>query len=402
MSRASIRRSARARAAALVSIWLVACGPATPVAPASHEAPARVESPVPEGQLATVRLSPEAAARLHLATSTVEPTTVPATRLVGAEVIVPPGLSVVVAAPIAGVVSTPAGARLPVPGALVRAGQPLALLAPITVLDRDARARADREVAVARAALTPAQARLARLEALSADQATSARLVEEAAATRDVAQAELAAAEARARATRSRPLVADVAITVRAPFDGVVRARAVVEGQAVAPGATLLELVPAGSAQVRVPVYAGDLARLDPSRPAIVRPLGDDRGGLALSASPLDGPPTADALAATVDRFYDLPRDARLAVGERVLVELPLTLEQGARRVPASAVVLDASGASWVYVCGATERAYVRTRIDPLRTVGEHVVFTRGPAEGACVVSEGATEVFGSEFPPGH
>lgn len=378
---------------------LLACGSGS--SPAPHEAPAHVENAVPESALATVSFTAEAMARLGIATTTVESGAAPAIRLVGGEVTVPPGRSVTITAPIAGVVSVPGRESLPRPGARVGEGETLVRLVPITLLDRDARARAEREVAIARAALAPAEARLARLETLAADRATSVRLVEEATAARDVAHAEMAAAEARARATLQRPLMADVSMTVRAPFAGIVRALPVGEGQAVAAGSVLVELLAADALQVRVPVYAGDLARLDAAAAAGVRPLGARDDTAASWASPTVGPPTSDPIASTVDRFYSLSADATFAVGERVLVSLPLLQEETARRVPTSAIVIDASGASWVYVC-AGERAFVRTRLDPIRVAGDHTVFARGPAAGTCVVSVGAADVFGSEFAPGH
>ncbi|MFN7696624.1 MAG: efflux RND transporter periplasmic adaptor subunit [Deltaproteobacteria bacterium] len=388
---------------AIVVGLITGCGSTT--SPAPHEAPAHVENAIPESGLATVHFTAEAMRRLAIATSTVEANISPAERLVGGEVTVPPGQSITVTAPVAGVVSVAAGARLPIPGAHVQAGETLARLVPITLLDRDARARAEREVPIARAALVPAEARLTRLETLTTERATSARLVEEATATRDVAQAELDAAEARALATRRRPLMADVAMTVRAPFAGIVRACAVAPDQAVAAGSVMFELVAAEALQVRVAVYAGDLPRLDASMPARVRPLGAASDAGALEAQPVGGPPTSDPFASTVDRFYALPDDARFSVGERVLVGLSFAFEEQGRTVPRAAIVLDASGASWVYVCAGDpgdERAFVRTRIDPIRSVGDRVVFSRGPAVGTCIVTEGAADVFGSEFAPGH
>ncbi|MFO0708689.1 MAG: HlyD family efflux transporter periplasmic adaptor subunit [Sandaracinus sp.] len=430
-------RLAMVAMAVLAGVGALACSGSGTSAGPERPAPSHVEGAVAESSLATVHLSPEAAARLALRTATVTRAVVPSTRLVGGEVLVPPGRSVVLTAPVAGIVRFASGgdarvpgapvpgapvpgapvpgARVPgapvpgapvpgapVPGARVRAGEVLVHVAPITVIERDVRARAARDVAAARAALAPAQARVDRLTSLTEERATSARLVEEATAARDLAQADLSAAEARARATRAHPLVADVSITVRAPFDGVVRACTVVEGQGVAAGAALFELVAVEALEVRVPVYAGDLSRLDRSAAALVRPLGASADTTPLVATPLEGPPTADLLGGTVDRYYALAAESSLEVGERVLVELPLALEEAARSVPAGALVLDASGASWVYVCGTDEHSFVRTRIDPIRTAGDQVIFARGPAEGVCVLSEGAADVFGAEFPPGH
>ncbi|MEY4512122.1 MAG: hypothetical protein RLZZ450_4244 [Pseudomonadota bacterium] len=92
---------------------------------------------------------------------------------------------------------------------------------------------------------------------------------------------------------------------------------------------------------------------------------------------------------------------ATLEVANDLLVELPLQREQAGRSVPRASVIYDASGAGWVYAC-AGDDAYQRARIDPIRLLGERLVFERGPELGACVASVGAAELFGSEFEPGH
>lgn len=382
----------------LLSLLLAACQAAP--TPSHAEKPAYVEHPVAESDLAVVRLSAQALQRLAIETAKVERNAVPDVRLVGGEVIVPPGRTTSVTAALGGMVRAAGNEGALMPGARVRRGQVLFSLVPLAPVDRDVQARAEREVAAAHAQLAAAEARMSRLTQLEAERASSQRLVEEATATRDVARADLAAAETRARSIQQTPLLSDVALTVRAPADGIVRTLAAVPGQAVAAGAPLVELVAVDALQIRVPVYAGDLARVDLTLQARVRALSADPA-MTVSADPVAGPPTADGAAITVDRYYALGPDGSYAPGERVLVELPMRTRSEARTLPAASVVRDAEGAAWVYAC-AGEHAFKRARIDPLRVAGDRVVFERGPPLGACVVSVGAAEIFGSEFEPGH
>ncbi len=379
-------------------LLLLGCQAASP--PSHPEKPAHVEHPVAEGELAVVRLSALAIKRLAIETALVERSTLAEVRLVGGEVIVPPGRTTSVTAAVSGMVRAAGDGRALLPGARVVRGQVLFSLVPLAPVDRDVQARAEREVAAAHAQLAAADARVNRITQLDAEGASSQRLVEEATAARDVAKADTQVAETRARSVHNAPLLTDVALTVRAPADGIVRTLGAIPGQVVANGAPLVELVAVDALQVRVPVYAGDLGRLDFIAPAQVRRLGPEPAA-AVAADPVAGPPTADTQAITVDRYYTLGTAAAYAPGERVLVEVPMQTRSEARTLPAASVVRDAQGAAWVYAC-AGKHAFKRERIDPLRVAGERVVFERGPILGACVASVGAAEIFGSEFEPGH
>lgn len=363
---------------------------------ATHAAPpSEVLHGITEAELPTVVLTPEAVARLHIETSVVRAGAVPRTRLVGGEVIIPPGHTNTVTAPIAGQVHF-AGAP-PIPGASVEAGATLLRLTAIAPADRDTRARVAREVSAAEANLAALELRVTRNQSLVDQRAGSPRALEEAIAARDVAQADLTTARARASTLLRAPLLSDVAMTVRVPSGGVIRTLAVGEGQAVAAGAPLFEIVAVDALQVRVPVYSGDVARLNVEAAALVRHTGDEH---AVEAHFTSGPPTAEPDRSTVDRYLALPVNAGFVTGERVLVNLPLADTAEGLTVPAASVVLDAWGGAWVYRCEG--RRYTRARVDPLRRVGEDFVLARGPEVGACVVSVGAVELFGAEFAPGH
>jgi len=362
----------------------------------SHAAASEVTHPIAETALPVVRLSSEAISRLHIETTTVRQGSVPRTRLVGGEVVVPPGRTVTIAAPVAGEVHFVA-AEPPMPGATVQRGAGLLRLTAIAPADRDTRARVAREVSAAEANLAALEQRAARNRTLLDQGAGSTRALEEATAARDVAQADMDAARARAATLSRDPLLSDVAMLVRVPGNGVIRLLSVAEGQAVAAGAPLFEIVGVEALQVRVPVYSGDIGRIDPRALARVRRNGEAR---VVEARFVPGPPTAEPDRGTVDRYVGLAADAGFVPGERVLVELPFQDGTTALVVPASAVVLDAWGGAWVYRCEG-ER-FTRARVDPVRRAGDDMVIAHGPPVGSCVVSVGAVELFGTEFPPGH
>jgi RND family efflux transporter MFP subunit len=375
---------------------LLTCACQTSAAGPQHRAPpAQVSHTSRESELPTVQLTAATVSRLGIETATVERASVPQTRLVGGEVIVPPGRTYAVAAPVAGEVHFSAGS--PLPGSPVAKGAALVRLTAIVAADRDTHTRGAREVAIAEANLGALEQRVKRNQALVDQRSGSARALEEAIAARDVAQAELASANTRAALIAREPLLSDVSLVVRAPSSGVIRSLSVAEGQVVAGNAPLFEIAAVDALQVRVPVYSGDLGRLDTAAAASVR---RGREAEAVAARFVSGPPTAEPDRNSVDRYLQLPADARFVPGERVLVDLPLRAAASELTVPSSAVVLDAWGGAWVYRCDGPR--YTRARVDATRRVGDEVVLARGPGAGSCVVSVGAAELFGTEFPPGH
>jgi len=376
-------------------LLMLACGCESKLPPV-HESASEVAHPIAESELPTVRLTAQAIARLRIQTALVRSGSVPRARVVGAEVVVPPGRTVAVTAPVAGEVHFTMS-EPPMPGSAVQSGAALLRLTAIAPTDRDTRARVAREVSAAVANLAALELRVTRNRALVAQRAGSDRALEEAIASRDVAQADLDAARARAATLRRDPLLSDVAMVVRAPSSGVIRAWSVAEGQPVAAGAPLFEVVAVDSLQVRVPVYGGDIGRLDAQATARVSRQGEAQ---SVEARFVPGPPTAEPDRGTVDRYLALAPGAGFVPGERVLVALPLLDPGAALVVPVSAVVLDAWGGAWVYGCEG--QRFARVRVDPLRRAGDEMVLAHGPAAGSCVVSVGAVELFGAEFPPGH
>lgn len=377
----------------LVMVLVVGCQPSSTT---SHHPSSEVVHATAEEEMPTVFLAPQALSRLRIETTNVREGAIARTRLVGGEVVIPPGRTLIVTAPVAGEVHFVAG-EAPLPGTVVERGAALLRVAALAPADRDTRARVAREVAAAEANLAALESRVTRNRVLVDQRSGITRALEEAIAARDVARADLSAARARVATLSRDPLLSDVAMLVRAPIEGVIRSLSVAEGQPVAAGAPLFEIVAVDALQVRVSIYSGDLSRVNVHTTASVHRTGEDR---PIEARFVSGPPTAEPDRSTVDRYLALPVDSDFEPGERVLVRLPLQDTNAALTVPASALVFDAWGGAWVYRCD--EGRFFRARVDPLRRASGDMVLAHGPPAGSCIVSVGAAELFGVEFPPGH
>lgn len=389
---------------ALTPVLAVTAGCGRPKGSAAKAAaPAKIDNPVKETDLTTLTLTPEAVARLGIETAKAGIASVPRTLQVGGEIVARPGSRAVVAAPSAGVVLAPKDQTIPLAGARVARGQAVLRFLPLPA-DKDLTS-ARNDLAVKEAQLEAASAKARRAADLLKDKAASEKAVEE-------AKVELAAAEAAAKAARARwqvlsagPSVAAVddlsTLALVSPVEGVIERLGVAAGQTVPAGAALFEVADADPVWVRVPVYVGDVASVDPRSAAAVRVFGRSDGTGIVSASPVQGPPLSDAGAASSDLYYELPnRDGTLRIGERVGVALVTRETADALAVPASAVLYDMHGGTWVYVRTAPA-VFVRTRVDVRHVVGGFAVLGRGLTEGAEVVTAGAAELFGTEFGAG-
>ena len=216
-----------------------------------------------------------------------------------------------------------------------------------------------------------------------------------------VAEAELKAARDRlALATRSG--VSSGGVVIEAPDSAIVQNVFVRDGQAVAAGMVLIELVRLATVWVRVPVYAGEAGALDTRAPAQVLMLGEDTDAAGVTARPIVAPPSANPSTAGVDLYYALPNpDNRFRPGERVAVRLTRRDAESGLVVPKAALLHDAYGGTWVYV--ATRAAGLRPA-----TRGGHrhqrrvwPCCRRARQPGTRVVTDGAAELFGVEFGAG-
>ncbi len=369
---------------ALALVGLAACGK---VAPSKAAPPATVSNPPKETDLTTVTLTEKADQRLGIRTVAVARRSIPRTRAMGGEILVPPGQALTVSAPVAGTVLAVA-ATLPAAGSEVRRGQVVMRLYPLP---------ASSDLTSAAVRLDTARKRAVRAEQLLKDEAGSQRSVEE-------AQAELAMAEAQSAAVRPRPSsgARKGALGVESPQAGVLRDVFVGPGQSVAAGAPLFQVEASSVLWVRVPVYVGDLGGVQVGKAVEVQPLGAAAAAGVHTAVPAAAPPSANPEAASSDLIFQLDNSAGLfRPGQRVRVALPLVGSEEGLVVPWSAVIHDIHGGTWVYELIAP-RVYRRVRVEVKHLAGSDAealaVLGRGPAPGRNVVAVGAAELFGTEF----
>ncbi|PTS90793.1 membrane fusion protein MtrC [Sphingomonas sp. HMWF008] len=166
-------------------------------------------------------------------------------------------------------------------------------------------------------------------------------------------------------------------------------------------GPSIRSLADQSTLWVRVPVFGSDIGAVERGRAAMIRPLGDT--GAARAARPVKAPPSANAVAGTVDLYFALDnRDRAYRVGQRVGVTLPIAGgTTDGLSVPTSAIVRDIYGGEWVYARTAPD-VFIRQRIEVASTQGDRAILARGLTPGAEVVTAGAAELFGTEFGVAH
>jgi RND family efflux transporter MFP subunit len=390
--------------------WAILLRPPPKAKSAGTVTPAKVERIAKEGEFNTITLTDDHERALRIQTATVEEKRVQRSRLLGGEVVLPPGQTVIVSAPLAGALKAP-GRGMPRPGQSVKKGQTVALLVPILTPEAkatlaNAAVEAEGQVNSASTQVDAARIALTRAEKLFEGKAGSQRNVDEAKEKHDLALKALEAATARRDLLKR--VVGDLdkggpaALPIKAPEPGVIKSVSALPGQAVPGGAALFEVVRLSPVWVRVGAYVGDLPELAPDGKAEVGGLADGPGRPTRPAYPVKAPPSANPLAGSVDLFYELDNtDGHYRPGQRVGVSLPL--KDDVRKdnkaplvVPWSAVVLDVQGGTWVYV-SMGKRTYARHRVRVARVVDNQAVLTDGPPAGTKVVTHGTQELFGTE-----
>ena len=385
--------------------WLVGAKTGNDAKSTPPPIPATVNKQFKEDQAATIILTAEAEARLAIKTAIVERKPMKRVRSFGGEVLVPPGRSVIVSAPLAGTLKPIAGMD-PVAGLAVMAGKPVFQLLPL--LDPAARANlavtyatADGQVHSATEQLKAANITLERAKNVLKGGAGSQRNVDDAQAALDLAKQGLEAAKA------SRDLLKKVlgdaetgtatAIPIDAPQNGIIRVVAALPGQTVPAGAALFEVMDVDRVWVRVPIYVGDLSEIDAAAEARIGVLTGRPGDATRPAKTVSAPPVANPIPGTVDLIYEFDnRESHYRPGERVGATLPLKDPDESLVVPWSAVVFDIQGGAWVYE-RTGERVYARKRVVVRHVIGETAVLDSGPATGSSIVTVGAAELFGTD-----
>lgn len=384
--------------------WLVVTKPGANK-PDKPPAPATVAKVVKEDDLNTVTLTEDAEKRIGLTVGAVEKKAVRRVRVYGGEVTVPVGRAIPVAAPLGGTLKPPTGGELK-PGQSVKAGQAVFELTPLLTPDGRATlsaalADANGQVNTAKAGFELADIAVKRAERVLKEGAGSQRQVDEARAAFDVAKRTLDAATA--RQTILNKVVGDAEsgtaapISIAAPQDGILRVVSARPGQTVPLGAALFEVADFSTVWIRVPLPVGDLDAIDRAEPAQVCKLSAPPGTRLLAARPVPAPPSANAVAATVDVYYEVPNaDGKLTPGQRLGATIPLAGSADGLTVPWAAVVFDVHGGTWIYE-RTGPRQYARRRVVVSHTVGTDAALASGPPVGTPVVTAGVQELFGAE-----
>ena len=153
---------------------------------------------------------------------------------------------------------------------------------------------------------------------------------------------------------------------------------------------------------VRAPL-AGAADKPAPGEPATIIPLAQGkpaaRGGVTGQSARLIGIGSEDAASgAPPSAYYILSgENQELQTGHHVIVQLPLVGNGAVRKiVPASAIIYDASGRTWVYA-NPGPQVFVREPVDIAVMEAETAILDKGPPAGALVVKTGAFELYGAE-----
>jgi hypothetical protein len=294
-----------------------------------------------EADLVVITLTSDAVKRLRLKVVPVEKRVLPATRLFSGEVVIPLGAEDTAVAPVLG-----------------------GTLAEILQL-ASAQTTADGQIRQAQVKVEAAKIALERAQTVRKAEAGSQRSVDE-------AKVALALTE----------VALDTAAQQRALLGSAVHQQAASQ-----------------RTWVRVAIYSGEAGVLDAKAIANIRTLASETP--SLQAKPISGPATANSATHTVDWYYELSSNNTLRAGERVTVEIPThasTVESLV--VPFSAVLHDIHGGQWVYE-QTKDYIYTRRRVQVARLAGSDAALTSGPPVGSKIVTDGAAELFGTEFMTG-
>lgn len=168
-------------------------------------------------------------------------------------------------------------------------------------------------------------------------------------------------------------------------------------------GGEVAEANPTSGALVMVSLAPQEKSMVDTAIPAYIFPLGnddeedDDMGeGIAAEldeSSGLDDDEDDD----TDVLYYSTSGQGDFVVGQRLMVEVALKGEQGARLVvPFSSLLYDINGETYVYISPEPLK-FLRVPVVVERIEDDKVILEEGPAAGTNVVTVGAVELYGAD-----
>ncbi len=183
-------------------------------------------------------------------------------------------------------------------------------------------------------------------------------------------------------------------VTIESPISGSLLTLHAAPRQLVVQGDPLWTISDWSVLWVRVPVFEGDLPRIQRDQAATVRPLGIQ----SFQAEPVSAPQPTETGRRTVDVLFRLDNPKTLLrPGQAVPISLPLGESQEQLAVPRSAIIWDGLGNAWVYV-KSTANTFRRQKVE-LGTGDEVMVaIDRGLEDGQVIVTVGAQALYGEEF----
>jgi cobalt-zinc-cadmium efflux system membrane fusion protein len=359
-----------------------------------------ITNPQKESDLTTIKLNPEAQARLGIVVTEVKQESLSRSLTQHGEIISRPGFAATITAPSTGKISILNKNSMKAGSQLTKGQKAFSLV----VLPSDSTGlgvKQDVEVKTKQVELV--QARVSRLETLLESNVTSKRSVEEARVELANAQAALNSALARQRYLSGNAKTGDLgylsSINITAPFTGMIQQVYVTDGQLINAGSALFELTSLDPVWVRVPVYAGDLGDVSASGEATVQTMGQKDGGVVRTAKYVPGPLVTNAQAVSTDLYYELSNsDNAFKLGQKVNVSLALQgNNEDKLTIPSSTIVYDIYGGTWVYE-QIEENTFTRQRVEVERVEAAYAVISRGIKPGMKIVQTGTAELFGTEF----
>ncbi len=403
-----------------VAIGPAGCSPKPTTAVVKPASPSSFVKPPGEGDLVAIALKPEAETRLGIVDrSKVERRPVARSVTMGGDVVVPPGRSSIVSAPQTGTLVAAEGGATITPGLAVKKGQAIFTLLPILSADRAvltpvervnfeaSRADAEGQLDAARPRFAMAKDSLERTDRLVKSHDVPPTALVDARNTYDSAKAALDAAERRwgifqkALGSGAEDAGKLAPLPLRAPADGILINVPVQVGQQVPAGSILFEVANLDPVYVRVAVFVGEEESVAVDRDAAVGGLADAPGKPTRAARPVRTTPSANPLATTVDLYYEVENhEGKFRPGQRVGVTLPMKGEAESLVVPYAAILYDINGGAWVYE-SLGKHNYMRRRVVVDHIAGTDAVLAVGPRTGTKVVTDGAAELFGTEFAGG-
>ena len=207
------------------------------------------------------------------------------------------------------------------------------------------------------------------------------------------------------RVTLTKGAVERLALETVAVIEKPVQRTASVAGVVLAIAAVPKSIagdLPSSALVVRAPL-SGAADKPASGEPATIIPLAQGRpaarGGATGQSARLIGIGSEDAASgAPPSAYYILSgENQELQAGHHVIVQLPLVGNGAVRKiVPASAIIYDASGRTWVYA-NPGPQVFVREPVDIAVMEAETAILDKGPPAGALVVKTGAFELYGAE-----